>query len=100
MIIEVTQEPLTEEKQKRIKDWLTAPESLWVEEIVKGQIAARVAEGSNLSMQRPEEMLVARDVAPAMKAEMIAGASLELFLSTLKDLRNQATYSNVSLKIR
>lgn len=99
-MIEVTLEPLTEEKQKRIKDWLVAPESLWVEEVVKGQIAKRVADGSNISMNQAAEVLVARDVAQETKAQLFAAASLELFLTTLKELRNQTTYANAKLTIK
>lgn len=99
MII-ATHDPITQERQDKIRAWLTCQESQWVEQIVAGQISELIANGGNEAMKQAAGVLSARDVPPGTKDKLAAAAVLKLFLVTLAELRNQDSFSNVSLKVQ
>lgn len=99
MIITATSEPLTEEKQDRIRSWLSQPEAQWVEQIVKGQIASYIANGGNSAMDQAVGVLSSGDVPQSTKVQFAVAAGLKIFLATLNELQAQKTFSTTTLKV-
>lgn len=99
-MIESILEPLSQERQDKIRLWLTGPEAQWVEEIVNGSIAQYIAMAGNLSMDQAVGVIGAQDLPPKAKDNIAIAAGLQLFLATLQELRERQTFSNVTLKIQ
>lgn len=98
-MIEAISEPLPQDRQDKIRLWLTGPEAQWVEEVVSGRLAECIAMAGNSSMEQAVGVLGARDIPPTAKEQIAIAAGLQIFLATLRELRGQETFSKVTLKI-
>jgi len=96
----ITAEPLIKEKQDKVKAWLVSPESQWVEEIIKGQIADTLSKASNQAMEQAAGVIASRDVPNGTKELFTAAAVLQLFLSTLDVLRKTENFARITITIQ